>query len=217
MDSERVIQSLQKAVADLQNSDRSKARIAELVEENAKQKNEINIMKYNMVSLQESADLAEKECKNETDAKMALIEKHRALRKEYEDLLHFKREYMDKNKSSIDKLYAKFSECKEAVAMVKRLQERTAGLETRIEELTEENRRLGVRAAVGFEELTPRYGGLEKAFEELGLDLPQPEKVGEARVSSCGYIRGLIKAAGDIKKMKSHKLSKTSAAQSPAK
>ena len=63
-----------------------------------------------------------------------------------------------------------------------------------LEILLDENRRLGVRAAVSFEELTPRYTRFSETFSELGIAQPKPDYNATSTISSIRYIEGLIKA-----------------------
>ena len=65
--------------------------------------------------------------------------------------------------------------------------------------LTDENQRLGLRAAVGFDELTPRYGKFPDTFKELGITAPKADYKVSTCVSSIAYIQGLINAYRGLK------------------
>ncbi len=82
----------------------------------------------------------------------------------------------------------------ENVQKLQRCKQKIDELEKAGLRLQDENQRLGVRAAVGFEELTPRFKGFEETFKELGIERPKPEYRGIDRTSSNGYIKALIQA-----------------------
>ncbi len=65
--------------------------------------------------------------------------------------------------------------------------------------LADQNRSLGVRAAVCFDELTPRYSGFAEAFVELNLNPPPAESKGGSKRSSLSYIQVLLNAYKSLK------------------
>ena len=71
-------------------------------------------------------------------------------------------------------------------------------LQKQLEELLEENRRLGNRAAVGFEGLTPRYKNFKATFKKLKLKPPEKER-GSTRLSSIQYIEKLVNGYTELK------------------
>jgi len=83
---------------------------------------------------------------------------------------------------------------RENLKRVEKLKERITALEQRNEILQEEKRMLGVRAAISFEELTPRFKDFEDTFKELALERPKPEYKGLDKVSSNGFVKALIQA-----------------------
>lgn len=81
---------------------------------------------------------------------------------------------------------------------MKNSQEIRKKLQKQLEELLEENRRLGTRAAVGFEGLTPRHEGLKKELKRLKIKPPEKER-GCTKISSVQYIEKLITAYSELK------------------
>ncbi len=67
------------------------------------------------------------------------------------------------------------------------------------EQLADENRRLGLRAAVSFEELTPRYKGFSEAFRDLGIAQPKPDYRSLSATSSVAYIETLVSVVKQAK------------------
>lgn len=67
-------------------------------------------------------------------------------------------------------------------------------LEKKNENLVDEKMRLGVRAAIAFDELTPRYDGFETAFQALGIPKPKPDYQSIHITSTRSYILALFDA-----------------------
>lgn len=87
---------------------------------------------------------------------------------------------------------SKVEESKSIVEQMKKIKEKTEVVEKDNDLLADRNRQLGIRAAVCFEELTPRYASFQSAFEELGIEKPKPEYKSIGKISSISYIEKLL-------------------------
>ena len=108
-----------------------------------------------------------------------------------------------------EKLEAQITEIKEdfhknlrnyqnTLVLLKNSQEIRKKIQKQYEFLQEENRRLDVRAAAGFDGLTPRYNNFKKDFKRLKIKLPEKDRETTQR-SSVQYIEKLISAYADLK------------------
>lgn len=87
---------------------------------------------------------------------------------------------------------------KNSLALLSNSQEIRKKLQLQVEELLEENRRLGNRAAVGFEGLTPRFENFKQTFKKLKIKQPEKDR-GSSRPSSIQYIEKLISCYQELK------------------
>ena len=78
---------LAKTVSNLKDKKKFQEQIVSLLEENTKLKGDVNALKYRLHAMEEEVNKAEKECQDETNSKMQLTIKYRALQQEHETLL----------------------------------------------------------------------------------------------------------------------------------
>jgi len=86
----------------------------------------------------------------------------------------------------------KIEECKQLLENAEKYKNRCTEYEQKIEMLNETNRKLGIRAAVSFDELTPRYQRFPEVFAEIGIPLPKPDYKFGANISTNSYIESMI-------------------------
>ncbi|CAI2364282.1 unnamed protein product [Moneuplotes crassus] len=85
----------------------------------------------------------------------------------------------------------------DTLILLKRSQESYKNLLKQYESIQEENRKLEVRAAAGFESLTPRYKDFKGAFKKLRIKKPELKK-GYTTRTSIQYIERLISAYSEL-------------------
>ncbi len=86
----------------------------------------------------------------------------------------------------------KHDECKGFLELLQKRKVKCDALETANQQLADQNRLLGVRAAVSFDDLTPRYKDLDLAFSQLQLERPPTDFKALGKVSSIAYIQALL-------------------------
>ncbi len=86
----------------------------------------------------------------------------------------------------------KIEESKAILEQLEKSKNRCVQYEEKIEKMSDENRRLGIRAAVSFDELTPRFPKFVETFTKLGIPQPKADYKSGSVISSIAYIEALI-------------------------
>jgi hypothetical protein len=79
------------------------------------------------------------------------------------------------------------------IEQIEKVRTKLEALERTNAQLADQNRLLGVRAAVSFDDLTPRFKDFEAVFAHHALEKPKPEYQSLGKTSSIAFIQALIR------------------------
>lgn len=190
---ESEIDTLKKQLAKLQQKDTHPIyeHYNEIVLKNERLLKDNNQLEYKVKQFEEDYDDLKIEHNKLQLEHLALKENYRLLETEF-DKMRITKERLEADISEIkDEFELSLQNYQNSLVLLKNSQDIRKKLQKQLEELLEENRRLGNRAAVGFENLTPRFDDFKKTFKRLKIKPPEKER-GNTRISSNQYIEKLI-------------------------
>ena len=189
------IETLEKQLNQLQqkNTHPIFEQYTEIVNQNEKLLKENNQLQYKVDQFEE--DLEELKAEHtQTELELRVVkEEYKRLEREYDKLVIVKEQLLSKITEITENYDTNLRNYQNSLVLLKTSQEIRKKLQKQYELLLEENRRLEVRAAAGFEGLTPRYESFKLVFKKLKIKPPEKQR-GCTKRSSNQYIEKLISA-----------------------